>query len=789
MPSLEHRNTSTAAIDNNNNSTSTSHKPTCKADLKPPINMRDGVLAILLFALAFPIRMQNLDSPSQVVFDEVHFGTFANHYIRERFFFDVHPPLAKILIALAGRVAGYQGDFDFSRIGNDYSAGHVPYVAMRAQGALLGTLLVPIAYFTLRFGGHSIYASAFAALAVCYENSLVTNSRLILLDVYLLFFIAMTILCWNRFFHHRSRPFRLAWWFWLALTGVNLGFTVSCKWVGLFTIGTIGLSTVMDLWRILGDLQVSKKALGGHFLARILCLILLPLSVYVSIFYVHLKMLPHSGDGDVHMSAAFQHSLAGNEIPDSPIDVAYGSKITLRHLSTNGGYLHSHPSAYQTGSKQQQITLYPYRDENNWWIIRKLNSTLDAQNEPADKLGKDNATWLQWVRHGDIIRLEHVATSPRKLHSHDESAPMTDVEYHKEVSGYGFPDFEGDANDWWRVEIVDDPKERLETLRTRFRLVHMLQSCALFSHEVQLPDWGFGQQEVTCMQQSKKPKTMWMIEETRNDLLPDDTRMVNYLVPGFWGKFIELHKVMWKVNEGLTQSHPYQSRPSAWPMLRRGISFWANQGRHIYFLGNPIVYWMTTVAVFNFLILWAFFQVRAKLGYTDDYKGRRAFFEQSAGFYLMAWALHYLPFYLMNRQLFLHHYLPALYFAILVLATAIDLAIARATPRRRLISVLLLALGVIAIFYQFEALTYGKEWTREACEQQQWLPSWQFDCGSYQSQMATALPGKKVVLDEHGSIIGDEAMAESLLSNQSISYHHSTQRSANTAPQEHFLHG
>lgn len=105
-------------------------------------------------------------------------------------------------------------------------------------------------------------------------------------------------------------------------------------------------------------------------------------------------------------------------------------------------------------------------------------------------------------------------------------------------------------------------------------------------------------------------------------VVPDDTQMVNYLVPGFWGKFIELHKVMWKVNEGLTQSHPYQSRPSSWPMLRRGISFWANQGRHIYFLGNPIVYWMTTVAVFNFLILWAFFQVRAKLGYTDDHKGR-----------------------------------------------------------------------------------------------------------------------------------------------------------------------
>lgn len=94
----------------------------------------------------------------------------------------------------------------------------------------------------------------------------------------------------------------------------------------------------------------------------------------------------------------------------------------------------------------------------------------------------------------------------------------------------------------------------------------------------------------------------------------------------------------------------------------------------------------------------------------------------------MAWTLHYLPFYLMHRQLFLHHYLPALYFAILILATAIDLAIARATPRRRLLSVLLLSFCVMAFFYQFDALTYGKEWTREACEQQQWLPSWQFDC-------------------------------------------------------------
>lgn len=90
-------------------------------------------------------------------------------------------------------------------------------------------------------------------------------------------------------------------------------------------------------------------------------------------------------------------------------------------------------------------------------------------------------------------------------------------------SGYGFPDYEGDANDYWRVEIEENDRypeagKRLQTLRSRIRLVHVLQSCALFSHEVKLPSWGFGQQEVTCIQGGTKPKTIWMIEESQHDL-------------------------------------------------------------------------------------------------------------------------------------------------------------------------------------------------------------------------------------------------------------------------------
>lgn len=39
--------------------------------------------------------------------------------------------------------------------------------------------------------------------------------------------------------------------------------------------------------------------------------------------------------------------------------------------------------------------------------------------------------------------------------------------------------------------------------------------------------------------------------------------------------------------------------------------------------------------------------------------GTRSRLYNSTGFFWLAWATHYFPFFLMGRQLFLHHYLPA----------------------------------------------------------------------------------------------------------------------------------
>lgn len=76
---------------------------------------------------------------------------------------DVHPPLAKMLIALFGWLAGFKGDFDFKDIGLDYLEPGVPYVAMRLYPALCGVLTIPTIFLTLKATGCRTTSAALGA--------------------------------------------------------------------------------------------------------------------------------------------------------------------------------------------------------------------------------------------------------------------------------------------------------------------------------------------------------------------------------------------------------------------------------------------------------------------------------------------------------------------------------------------------------------------------------------------------------------------------------------------------
>jgi len=703
----------------------------------------DFQVLALVTIIGAAVRLFRIYQPTSVVFDEVHFGGFATKYIKGKFFMDVHPPLAKLLITLFGWMAGFKGDFDFKEIGKDYIEPGVPYVAMRMFPAICGILLVPTVFLTLKAAGCRTPTAALGASMIIFENGLLTQARLILLDAPLVVATAFTALSWISFSNqHEQGPakaFQPAWWFWLVMSGLGMGITLSIKWVGLFTIAWVGCLTLVQLWVLLGDTRtVTMRIFAKHFLARAFCLIVIPMTFYMAMFAIHFLCLKNPGDGDGFMSSEFQATLNSKGMQDVPADVAFGSRVAIRHVNTQGGYLHSHPLMYPTGSQQQQITLYPHKDTNNIWLLENQTQPLDVNGLSINGTAAwDKLTNIteNYITDGSVIRLYHTPTF-RRLHSHDVRPPISEQEWQNEVSCYGYEGFEGDANDLFRIEIMKGQssgpaaKARLRTIETKFRLIHVMTGCALFSHKVKLPEWASEQQEVTCAKQGTLPNSIWYIESNDHPSLGADAEKVNYRKPGFLGKFLEIQKVMWRTNAGLVDSHAWDSRPESWPILRRGINFWGRNNRQIYLIGNPFVWYTSTLAVVVYVLFKALAVLRWQRSCGDYSNTTFKRFDYEIGTSVLGWALHYFPFFLMKRQLFLHHYFPALTFAILAFCQIFEYGTRSRPIVNKFGAITILAISAV-VFSLYSPLAYGEKWTKAECKRVKLIDTWDWDCGLF----------------------------------------------------------
>ncbi|XP_005091430.1 protein O-mannosyl-transferase 2 [Aplysia californica] len=669
-------------------------------------------------------RIYNIETPAHVCWDETHFGKMGSWYINRTFFFDVHPPLGKMLIGLAGVVSGYDGSFPFSKPGDEY--GDTNYVGMRVFCALLGTLLVPLSYQVVWLLTHSILAGIFAAALVIFDTGVLTLSRHILLDPILMFFILLSVFSCLKFLSFRSRPFSPLWWFWMAATGSSLAGALGVKFVGLFVILFIGYTTASDLWNLLSDLSVSLFLLCKHIFARVACLIVVPFLVYCFFFCIHFKVLNRSGNGDGFFSSGFQSQLQGNRLYNisMPQYIAFGSILTLKQRRTGGAYLHSHVHLYpeEHPPKQQQVTSYSHKDENNKWLIKSANQETNNPDE------------VTYVKSGDIIRLEHVITK-RNLHSHKEPAPMSKHQY--QVSGYGM-NGTGDMNDYWLIEIDGhDTGERVQTVRSKLRLIHYHVRCALHSHDKKLPKWGWEQLEVSCHPNIREPSAVWSVEEVIDPRLPN----VSFEVysPSFVEMFMESHAVMTQGNSGLKPKEgEITSRPWQWPIDFRGQVF-SGQNHRIYMLGNPVIFWLLLGLKAVFLLIWAAFNVgcKRKIPMQKDLKTycERTF--KVCWWLLLAWFLHYAPFWGMARVLYFHHYFPAFLFSAMFGGVMLDFIITLlcvCVPEGIAMKVfhwciLFVISAIIFSFYLFYPLAYGMSGPMAADEaammhRVKWLESW-----------------------------------------------------------------
>ncbi|EDW41120.1 protein O-mannosyltransferase 1 [Drosophila sechellia] len=725
---------------------SAEERKTSSASSQPfTVNLSIDLFSWTLFLLAFGTRFYKLATPPHIVFDELHYGKYISMYMRNIFFFDQHPPLGKQLIAGLVSLAGYDGNYTFNRIGEPYSP-EMPIFWFRFLPAMCGSLLAPAVYNLLLEAKLSRWSSALGGLLVVLDNSLLTQSRFVLMESMLLLATTVGIACLLRF--QRSRLGSLEWFFSGTTAAVCLGAAGTVKYVGFLALGLAFYLMCRHLWQQLYDAGLTDRQLWMHAISRLLIFVGIPLAVYVGVFYVHFKTLHRAGPHDSIMTSAFQASLDGglaSITKGQPLAVVHGSQITLRHTHGRTCWLHSHAAVYPVrypdkrgSSHQQQVTCYSFKDVNNWWLVKRpTKENLVVGDEP------------DIIRHGEIIQLVHGITS-RALNSHDVAAAMTPQ--CQEVSCYIDYEIKMAGELLWRVEILnrDSEGDIWHAIKSEVRLVHVsTDACLKFSGR-QLPDWGFNQHEVVAdRDKGIHEDAIWNVEEHRYTQTEDHRErerqmLTAEMIPtkrtriSFWAKLLELQSKMLFQSKSVP-SHMYSSMPHEWPLMDKGIAYWldSQSSAQIYLLGNILLWYTATTGILIYAGLLAFYAMRRQRLCFDISEHEWQRFVLAGDTFFMGYVMHYLPYFCVDRTLFLHNYLPAFVFKLLLLCFVVEhldyllrrFCTGRGVHLVRLYRLMLILwlVGVLSIFSKFIPFSYGaRQMTLNEVRSLRWKDTWDF---------------------------------------------------------------
>jgi len=268
---------------------------------------------------------------------QFHFAGFLSRYFTGVHFFDIHPPLARLLLAASAKLGGYvHRGLSITHIGQPY--GDTSYVPARAGSAFFGAATAPAGYDIARTIGLSRLSALLLGIFLCLDQLLVIESRLILVDSQLAFFaiaaLAAALRLWRSPYGSGRR------FFYLIATAVLGGAAVSSKWTGAITPLLIAMVSATGLvFPVGGRLAIWEMAVAGAS----------AIAVYVSAFYVHFKLLPLANTDDhddLFMSQDFQSTLIGNKHYDPSARYSFPRafvELNKVMLSSNAAITTRHP--------------------------------------------------------------------------------------------------------------------------------------------------------------------------------------------------------------------------------------------------------------------------------------------------------------------------------------------------------------------------------------------------------------------------------------------------------------
>jgi dolichyl-phosphate-mannose--protein O-mannosyl transferase len=272
--------------------------------MSPPqfqLDNADSLLLSLLTSIAFAVRFWRIFYPLGVVFDEVYFGNFSNFYTFSEFYYDIHPPLAKIIPFLIANLSEYNGTLRFYHC-PEYAFGD--YVQLRITPAFFSALCGPLAYLAVRFARFGHTAGTVSAILLIFDTSLGVEGRHILSDGILHFFsvLHVVILMHSMSLQLNSKKFIG----WHIATGISLAAACSCKntaWGLIAMDGFCYAIRFIPVFKIGIFDYLFELFIWGITLAIILGVL------YLLIFSLHFILLPFSGPGNGYLDPVMKAQL------------------------------------------------------------------------------------------------------------------------------------------------------------------------------------------------------------------------------------------------------------------------------------------------------------------------------------------------------------------------------------------------------------------------------------------------------------------------------------------------
>lgn len=312
------------------------------------------------------------------------------------------------------------------------------------------------------------------------------------------------------------------------------------------------------------------------------------------------------------------------------------------------------------------------------------------------------------------------------LRRHDVAAPFSP--YAQEISCYIDYNISMPAQTLWKVEITnrESDGDTWKTILSEVKLLHVNTSAVLKLSGSTLPDWGFRQLEVVGDKVAKAShqSLVWNVEEhrygksreqaEREEELQTPAQMDVGRNLSFLARFWELQ---WKMLTMRSESpeHKYCSSPLDWVTLDTSIAYWLHPRTtaQIQLLGNPVIWYSANAGAVFYAVLLLYYLLRQRRRIYDIPQGTWLAFQLTGALGLGGWAVNYLPFFVMEKTLFLYHYLPALTLQILLLPPVLEHAhqhLLRSDTLQNTFSAVLLVWmsAVILTFSKLCPLTYGE---------------------------------------------------------------------------------